>query len=567
MASPSASDRPDNDSNSLSTSSGTVAVGGTGTGRGSETTAEGLTPVKASDLLIQRFGGIRPMANKLEVPFTTVQGWKKRGAIPAARLNDLRTAAQRHGIKLEEAELEAVARFEDRHPEGHRSTVPPSHASELIPEPPTLAASAPVDDLSVELPAVPAAPEPTLPFEVAPSELVSSEVAPSEVKVGSNPTPVPTPVPTPESTPIPVSIPAAPSESAPTPEPKPLSRSVPVSGPPGSGSKAAPVTAAPITVDAMPVLRPGPAPGNRLASPLAAAVGRLLASGPAQVSLAGAVIALIAAAVAIIGSSSPPASGPSSATDGRLNTLESTISRVALQQGSQTAAIEKQISTLDARLALAASQQSADALASRLAILEQDLPALQRQVSGQGLGSPALADLLAATQLRNQLEAANPFVVELAAFRLTAFNDPPLKQALDQIANRGRTGIPTEAWLVGRFSTVATNIVRVAAWDHPGQRIADFFLDVLSDWAPPLYRLTGVPEGSTPRAITERAEAWMATGDFSRAVEQLGELTDKPAETAVAWLAEARARVIADHARELLGKHMLALAEPDMTRP
>ena len=59
----------------------------------------------------------------------------------------------------------------------------------------------------------------------------------------------------------------------------------------------------------------------------------------------------------------------------------------------------------------------------------------------------------------------------------------------------------------------------------------------------------------------------MAAGDFSRAVELLGELADKPAEAAMAWLAEARARVIADHARDLLGKHIQALAEPGAPPP
>jgi hypothetical protein len=50
--------------------------------------------------IIQRFGGIRPMANKLEIPVTTVQGWKKRNVIPGNRKKDVLTAAQNHGIDL-----------------------------------------------------------------------------------------------------------------------------------------------------------------------------------------------------------------------------------------------------------------------------------------------------------------------------------------------------------------------------------------------------------------------------------------------------------------------------------
>ncbi len=39
--------------------------------------------------IIERFGGIRPMATKLGVPVTTVQGWKQRNAIPMNRRDDI----------------------------------------------------------------------------------------------------------------------------------------------------------------------------------------------------------------------------------------------------------------------------------------------------------------------------------------------------------------------------------------------------------------------------------------------------------------------------------------------
>src|SRR3954470_13182265 len=68
----------------------------------------------AAERIIERFGGIRPMAHKLEVPVTTVQGWKKRGAIPTVRHADLLAAATRHGITIEPAELEAAAPAEER---------------------------------------------------------------------------------------------------------------------------------------------------------------------------------------------------------------------------------------------------------------------------------------------------------------------------------------------------------------------------------------------------------------------------------------------------------------------
>lgn len=50
--------------------------------------------------VIDRFGGIRPMAAKMRVPVTTVQGWKKRNVIPGNRRADVLLAAQAHHIDL-----------------------------------------------------------------------------------------------------------------------------------------------------------------------------------------------------------------------------------------------------------------------------------------------------------------------------------------------------------------------------------------------------------------------------------------------------------------------------------
>lgn len=50
--------------------------------------------------IIERFGGIRPMAAKLGVAVTTIQGWKERGHIPAGRWQQIAAAAATHGIDL-----------------------------------------------------------------------------------------------------------------------------------------------------------------------------------------------------------------------------------------------------------------------------------------------------------------------------------------------------------------------------------------------------------------------------------------------------------------------------------
>ncbi len=50
--------------------------------------------------IIDRFGGIRPMAAKLGVAVTTVQGWKVRGRIPGGRRQAILDAAAKQGVDL-----------------------------------------------------------------------------------------------------------------------------------------------------------------------------------------------------------------------------------------------------------------------------------------------------------------------------------------------------------------------------------------------------------------------------------------------------------------------------------
>lgn len=57
-------------------------------------------PLTNASEIIERFGGIRPMAAKIDTPVTTVQGWKKRDVIPANRRDQIMSAAADHNIDL-----------------------------------------------------------------------------------------------------------------------------------------------------------------------------------------------------------------------------------------------------------------------------------------------------------------------------------------------------------------------------------------------------------------------------------------------------------------------------------
>ena len=50
--------------------------------------------------IIQKFGGIRPMSSKTNIPVTTIQGWKKRGTIPKTRRDEIMAFATQNDIDL-----------------------------------------------------------------------------------------------------------------------------------------------------------------------------------------------------------------------------------------------------------------------------------------------------------------------------------------------------------------------------------------------------------------------------------------------------------------------------------
>lgn len=57
--------------------------------------------MKDVEKLINRFGGMRPMARTINVPVSTIQGWKKRDFIPSDRMADIVKAARNNSISLD----------------------------------------------------------------------------------------------------------------------------------------------------------------------------------------------------------------------------------------------------------------------------------------------------------------------------------------------------------------------------------------------------------------------------------------------------------------------------------
>lgn len=84
-----------------------------------------------AEAIIERFGGIRPMASKVVVPVTTVQGWKKRNVIPANRADQIADAALRHSIDLGKM-LDVVISESIPAPASSVSSVKLDHGNETV---------------------------------------------------------------------------------------------------------------------------------------------------------------------------------------------------------------------------------------------------------------------------------------------------------------------------------------------------------------------------------------------------------------------------------------------------
>ena len=106
--------------------------------------------IEDAETLIDRFGGIRPMANKMDVPVTTVQGWKKRNVIPANRRDDVIAAARLHNVDISDIlDIESVA---NENTEGDAQTQAPALAQAPVPAPAQEAALEPIaEPVSVTL--------------------------------------------------------------------------------------------------------------------------------------------------------------------------------------------------------------------------------------------------------------------------------------------------------------------------------------------------------------------------------------------------------------------------------
>jgi hypothetical protein len=502
--------------------------------------ADGALPAQP---VIQRFGGIRPMAQKLGVPVSTVQGWKERGAIPANRREEILAAASRHNIVWEPGDLTVPSFPPVIEAGGEAAAAEPAGTP---PEEPATAVREPEPETAVE-----AEPAPGRPAEGAP----------------------------------PAFVPPPPEEPARTSAARSRSGLVPavlasaliallISGTAPWWTRAAGLAPTPAAVQGagarleafdrrIAELESRPAAAPQVDGDLGQRVQQL---EQLNEQLRGELdrLASATASAAAGGGASPEMGQRLEAVSGEIAGLRDQIEEV--RRESVQAVAPERLAALSNRIEEnAAELRAMQGELSRLVELPRRVQDLAKTIEAASGQTQHTAFILASGQLEAALDSGQPYASELGAVRRLAADDPELAPLLGQLEEHADEGIPGMAELRIRFGDTALAIAQAAQGDASGGWIDRAWARLRS--VVTVRPVGGDVAGDSPEAHVARAEARLNEGDLASALGELEVLEGAAAEAAAPWLAGARARVAADQTIERLRERALAHVLPDGAMP
>lgn len=463
--------------------------------------------------IIAQFGGIRPMAHKLGVAVSTVQGWRERDSIPAARHDQILAAAEAQGIALDRAALAASDR-----------------SGETPTEPGERRTGAAEGGRTKPKSSAPAPPETGGDREKA--QGAGATAGGAGVLPGRTPSARIESVRTERSGPAPSTaflLGAAVLAVGVILAVLARGAWLPLVGGAGAGGVAPGRVAA--VESRVAALESAPAPG------LPAAAARRLDDLTARLDAFDARLAGLAEADDALRADLRAATARLAAPDTLSAAEQEALDALSADLESELSGLRERLDGLDARLD------------SRLGGLEESLSALsaERTAAAESVAGD-LAALLAVLQLRDALVGSAPFATELDTLRrLAAARDDlaPAAEALAPLEPFAETGIPGRVALKAAFPEVAHAVVAAEQagagddWLAGVRRRLSSLVTV---------RPLGAVAGESAAAIVARAEALLAEDDLAGAVAELDKLSGAPAEAAADWLAKARARVAAQRA-------------------
>ncbi len=471
--------------------------------------------------VIGAFGGIRPMANKLDVPVSTVQGWKERGVIPESRHDDIRAAATAHDVALDDADLDASAE------------VPP----EAHPEAPAETGTETGTEAAGETVAAPA--QPWTPAAAETDEESEESQESQEAQ-----------------------------ESAVEDEPPAVAHPIAAAATHGSGQGGRSSWVPGFVLGAL-VMAVG-AGGAVLTKDIWAPAGQTAgtdgggADGGANGAANGAVAEQLAALdgrLATIEAQPAAASLPENlATADDLRRVEGEIA--ALSGGADaTANLAAELKDLDARLAALGANANASAeaatatttalggLSGEVAAIEAALEEIRAAIDdlkARDAGQDALL-WSAVGALRDAMRYAGPFSEQLADVSRLAGERAEFLEALAELKPLAASGVASLGELQRAFPATAREIVAAGYGDGDDGVLGDV-LNRVSQVV--TVRPVGEvdKDDKSPGAIVARAEGLLDQGDLAAALEELKGLPGDAGKAADTWSQRAQQRIAADAA-------------------
>ena len=524
--------------------------GDPGRAQGESFGTEGVLPAMP---VIQRFGGIRPMAQKLGVPVSTVQGWKERGVIPSNRREEVLGAAARHGIVFEPGDLTASAAppiIELGGAQDH-AALPPEGADSsygegataLPPEEPTTAtldsqASMEAQARVSSWPEQPAAAAEARDETFSQPRFEAAGPAPARGRV------------------LPAIGAAALTALLISGTAPYWTRAL------GLAPQATPEASADLGIAVQRLEtrlgelenQPQPAPGAPISEGAADRLAQLEQLNQQLRSDLDRLAGSVAAEPGTAGAPDPALGQRLEAVSGELTQLRGEIDNLRRTAGA--VAPERLTAIANRAEENAAELRAMQGELSSLVDLPQQVRDLAQRIEAAAGQTDRTAFVLAAGQLEAALDAGQPFASELGAVRRLAAEDQELAPLLDQLQEQSDEGIPTLAQLRARFEDMALAAAQAATTEVRGGW-ADRALARLRSVVT-VRPVGGDVAGDAPEARLARAEARLEEGDLAAAVAELEGLQGTAAEASAPWLADARARVAADQAIERLRERALA---------
>lgn len=506
-------------------------------------------------LIVERFGGIRPMASKLNVPVTTVQGWKKRDVIPAIRREEILNAARRFDVQIQD--LVGMG--------ANENTRARTTAGTGIEEDPALTRLRAVQD-------VPA---------------VDTILTGSPVSHRQTPAPQPQPQPR--------------VQAQAQPAPKAAAMTQDTQAPKADKTQSQRTNTAPAETMGAADLRAMHKSARRT-SLATSAVLIVLAAGAAYLlfgpdqaqqgvkiqSLDGRVTALeqqarsagdtagtirtlqtqVSNITSVIGTSAEGlaqlarevAAGTNAPLTQRLAVLEAQLTsgaggaaapalsnltdRIQAMAASPQGQAEWQAAIDDLRATVLGMQGRTDQMEGALEQARAQNDALGRtlsQVSGNDVGAAAM--LLALTQLREAVDRQAPFEQDLELLKSVSSADPALAESLDKLAPHAQIGILSPQALKAELQAASGDIISAKLRGEDVSIKDKLMLHLKSLLSVRKNGATTADAGEN--ALIQQASAQLDAGDVQGAMTTLQQLQGPAAEAAAPWQEKAQATLIA----------------------